>query len=198
MNNNFKSILYKSKYYSISYKLNFILKAKLFKKENRWYKNNNLVPSLSNHFCDILQTQDKFILDMIIYVNIESYMTRIYYVYYGKLHRDNGPAVIEYNKNYCVREIQYYQHGKLHRDNGPGEITCYPNNQIASIAYYQHGKLHRDNGPASIEYYENGNLMSESYFQDNNLHRIDAPACILYDEDGNIELEEYYLDDIEV
>lgn len=63
----------------------------------------------------------------------------------GKLHRENGPAVIVNNRNWylndkitlkCEGQIKYwYQHGKLHRNNGPAII--YPNGQEE---YYIEGK----------------------------------------------------------
>ena len=60
----------------------------------------------------------------------------------GKLHRDNGPAVIWSNGTQ-----EWYQNGLLHRDNDlPAIIRANGDQQ-----WFQNGKCHRDNGPASID-----------------------------------------------
>lgn len=70
----------------------------------------------------------------------------------GKLHRDNGPAIIE-----CYHDM-WYQGGKLHRDNDlPAFIA-----RTGIQKWYQNGELHRDNDlPAVIspfykEWYQYG------------------------------------------
>lgn len=108
-----KSILFKERYYSISYKLNFILNYNLFKVVKSEYK-------LYNSIC-----QHKFILDLVItnkvqynYYSILEPITYIkrdkttYQFYkYQLLHRDDGPAYIKFNKN--KRCEKYYQYGYL-------------------------------------------------------------------------------------
>lgn len=79
---------------------------------------------------------------------------------WGKLHRENGPAVIS------VDIEKWYQDGKIHRDGGPAVI-----NILEWEEWWQNGKLHRDNGPAVI-YYEGG----KSYYKKGKLHRDDGPA----------------------
>ncbi len=59
--------------------------------------------------------------------------------YRGKLHREQGPAVI-----HGKGRREWYWHGELHRDNGPaiedGTVT----------QWYKHGKRHRYGGPAVV------------------------------------------------
>lgn len=70
----------------------------------------------------------------------------------GRLHREDGPAVI------CANDTKkWYIDGKLHREDGPA-IT-YPSGHKE---YYKQGLLHREDGPAIIyaddtkDYYLNG------------------------------------------
>ncbi len=89
---------------------------------------------------------------------------------HGKLHRNDGPAVIDENGTQ-----RWYQHGKLHRNDGPAII--YAN---GSQAWYQYGKWHRDGGPAFI-----GSDGSQEWYQHGKLYRDDGPAAI--DPDGTQE-----------
>lgn len=57
---------------------------------------------------------------------------------YGKLHRDDGPAVE------CENGIQaWYQHGKLHRIGAPAAIGYH-----GDKFWYQHDHPHREDGAA--------------------------------------------------
>ncbi len=78
-----------------------------------------------------------------------------------KQHREDGPAIIRPNG---VEE--WFQRGDLHRDDGPA--VTWPD---GAEEWYQHGKLHRDDGPAEI--YANG---SQFWYQCGERHREDGPA----------------------
>jgi hypothetical protein len=89
----------------------------------------------------------------------------------GKLHRDDGPAIVCPNGRQC-----YYRDGKLHRDDGPA-IVC-PNGEQH---YYRDGKYHRDDGPAVVYagpaiVYADGN---KYYYCDGKPHRDDGPAIVM-------------------
>lgn len=56
----------------------------------------------------------------------------------GKIHRDDGPAMISPNG-----DKYWYKDGVVHRDDGPAII--YSNRDIY---WYRNGKLHRGDGPA--------------------------------------------------
>jgi hypothetical protein len=87
----------------------------------------------------------------------------IFYALKGKLHREDGPAVI-----YSDGDQFWYQNGKVHREDGPAVI--YPN----GVQYwYQNGLRHREDGPAVI--YSNGDQL---WYQNGKLHREDGPALI--------------------
>ena len=78
-----------------------------------------------------------------------------YYNDNGKLHRENGPAVVRENGSRV-----WYFNGEQYRVNGPGDKQWYLN-----------GKLHRENGPA-VEYsdgykawYINGTNYNEKKYE---------------------------------
>ena len=59
----------------------------------------------------------------------------------GKLHREDGPAVIIGS----IRQ-EWYRNGELHREDGPAVIDG-NNYQV----WYRNGELHREDGPAIID-----------------------------------------------
>jgi antitoxin component YwqK of YwqJK toxin-antitoxin module len=123
---------------------------------------------------------------------------KITYKLNGKLHREDGPAVI-----YGSGRQVWYQNGKLHRDDGPAIIY------VSRLQeWYQNGKLHRDDGPAYIngdcqEWYQNGKMHRldgpaiiygsgrQDWYQNGKLHREDGPAII-----KNDGTQEYWIDGI--
>lgn len=84
----------------------------------------------------------------------------------GKLHNDNGPALITPHDTKA-----YYKNGKLHRTNGPAIIFS---NGIKM--WYQNGKCHRDDGPSFTSPYN-----TEMWHQNDKLHRVDGPALTIND-----------------
>ena len=68
--------------------------------------------------------------------------TRKYYNAAGKLHREDGPAIV-----YKDGTEKWYQNGILHREEGPAII--YRN---GTKIWFKQGKRHRTDGPAA-EYY---------------------------------------------
>jgi len=72
----------------------------------------------------------------------EHWEKRCWYIN-GKLHRLNGPAVI-YNENKTYQILEWWVNGKKHRINGPAII----NNMDKRIEWWVNGKLHRLDGLA--------------------------------------------------
>jgi len=68
---------------------------------------------------------------------------------YGKLHRINGPALIERLIDRNKTTESWYKNGKRHRD---GELPAVIIHYDGSVSkrWYKNGKLHRINGPAVI------------------------------------------------
>lgn len=61
---------------------------------------------------------------------------------------------------------EYYLNNKLHRDNGPAVIEYYNSepSPISSEHYYRNGKLHRFDGPAKIHYNRIGERWNTEYY----------------------------------
>jgi antitoxin component YwqK of YwqJK toxin-antitoxin module len=142
-----------------------------------------------------------------------------------KLHREDGPAKIEYYRNGNIEHEEYYKDGVLHREDGPVQTSYYEmgsdrkqserylirdsEGEIIDdifIAYYSNGNVeyeshskgnndHRENGPARIWYREDGSKECEKYFIEDKLHREDGPASTQYYENGSKECEKYFIED---
>ena len=94
---------------------------------------------------------------------------RITYYLNGKLHRENGPAVIFVDSD-GRRCKEYWQHGKYHREDGPAIVYGRRYKE-----WLIEGKYHRENGPAIImgegepdelrEYWVNGEEVLDEKFQ---------------------------------
>lgn len=91
----------------------------------------------------------------------------VYHDAEGRLHRDDGPALIKPNGS-----SEWYQHGLLHRVGGPAaeyrEMRC----------WYKNGKLHREDGPA-LEGLEGQQAGRKEWYIEGRLHRKDGPAVVL-------------------
>lgn len=117
----------------------------------------------------------------------------------GRLHREDGPAVLYENGTQI-----WWHHGKVHRaDDLPAVLRVEgtqewyyqgerhrDNDQPAMVTaggrkmWYQHGQLHRDDDPAII--YEDG---TEAWYTHGGLHRIGAPAVIYSSHSGRLYYE---------
>lgn len=90
-----------------------------------------------------------------------------------KLHRDGGPASVQFKEDGSVSSESWYWHGVMHRIEGPSFIVyynivvgdCY---QVDSLHWYKNGKNHRLDGPARIWYYENGDIKEEQWWINGN------------------------------
>ena len=82
--------------------------------------------------------------------------------------------------------------GQLHREDGPASIE-YRSEGSVLLEYYYQGQWHREDGPARIRYRSDGRVLFESYYLRGQLHREDGPAYIHYMSDGSVWYEEYYL-----
>lgn len=84
---------------------------------------------------------------------------------FGKLHRDDGPAVERKNG-----DSVWYKNGKIHRDGKPAV-----ENADGTEKWYCEGQLHRDGGPSIT--YSNGN---KEWHQHGQLHREDGGPAIIH------------------
>lgn len=211
---NFKSILFKTKYYPISYKLKFILKSNL----SLFHISKCVIPTpkILNLTYYITYAKNRFVFKNIKCVNNSENTTRYYE--FNKLHRDNKPAVVNYYSTqllgyytrYKIRFIKYDHKGRVlnfveYYQNGvnvsQGDLPCYIEYSCSGSVqleeyYSSDGSLHRINRPARIEYENNGTIHSEKYYENNKLHRLNGPAKIKYHKNGNIKSETYYIEGV--
>ena len=84
------------------------------------------------------------------------------------LHREDGLAYIEYNKDGSIKHEQYWIEGKNHKEDGPAIIDYYKDGSIRYEYYYIEGKRHREDGPAYIEYNKDGAIWYKEYYIEGN------------------------------
>lgn len=87
---------------------------------------------------------------------------------------------------------EWMLNGKLHREDGPAIISYYTDGGIKEQQWWINDEQHREDGPAVITYYPNGNVNSESWWKENLRHRIDGPAFISYYKDGSTQFTSWY------
>lgn len=119
-----------------------------------WYKNNSLFNS---------NGPTKVFYDHLFNVTRAEWCNPVN----GKLHRGDGPAVIDKNKEI----VEWYFNGKLHNDdNKPAKYYIKTREYYGLEVYfiveewYFNEKLHNSNGPALIEYDDNNYSYSRWYF----------------------------------
>jgi len=101
----------------------------------------------------------------------------------GKLHRVDGPALVERYPDGTVIE-QWYRNGKLHHEDGPAWVRRYPDGTVVE-RWYRNGKRHREDGPAWVERRPDGTVIEE-WYRNNKRHREDGPTYIERHPDGTV------------
>jgi hypothetical protein len=145
----------------------------------------------------------------------------ITYTNRGIVHRQDGPAVISYDK-YGIAFMIWVKHGKKHNIGKPAFIQFYyENGKKRHIEiWYENGKLHRLDGPARIDrnfvinqdmlrytgkldrrsdygpywvsYNYDGTNRTEEWFKDDVLDRRDGPAVIVYNKDETVMSKKWF------
>lgn len=112
------------------------------------------------------------------------------------LHREDGPARIEWTlpSNSCREE--YYIDGRLHRTDGPTVIIWSANRAIKHEYYCSNEKIHREDGPAIIKYCD-GRITHLEYVINGASHNEHGPAIKAWDFSGKLT-ETYHLCGIEL
>jgi antitoxin component YwqK of YwqJK toxin-antitoxin module len=77
-----------------------------------------------------------------------------------------GPSYIQYYEIEClnIKEEMYISNNYLHREDGPAIIEYYKNGKIKSEFYFLNNNHHRINLPASIHYNQFGKIIYENYY----------------------------------
>ena len=73
--------------------------------------------------------------------------------------------VFEYfDGNLTKMEERYFVNGNLHKEEGPAIIEYYLNGRIKYEVYYCYNMIHNSIGPAHIRYSAIGEIISKNYF----------------------------------
>lgn len=108
----------------------------------------------------------------------------------GKLHRIGGPArTMEIHHN-CIKQ-EWLVDGVYHREDGPSMILEDNDNQEFHYSYNFHGKLHNTNGPAYI--YDSPRHYREEWSINGLSHRTDGPAKTYYEKNSSLKEEDWYV-----
>ena len=103
-------------------------------------------------------------------------------------HREDGPAIINYDLYGKVHEEHWYINGKCHREDGPATISYYTNGKIQEEYWRIDGELHREDGPAHKEYLDSGKQISEYWFLKGLMTREDGPSFVMYSRVGKTDI----------
>lgn len=117
-----------------------------------------------------------------------------YFMVDGRLHREDGPALITTLEDKIVGERWFFD-GNRHRTNGPAVVVYYDDKLVVMEEWYLNNKRHRDDGPAVVEYFDsefNNTRSLEKWYCNDALHRLDGPAITDYSIKGEPELELWY------
>ena len=113
------------------------------------------------------------------------------YFRYGKLHREDGPAITSYiwgNLFYS----RWYKNGIQHREDEPAFEKWHDDGKLEEQIWYINGLKHREDGPAYLYWYSSGTLNVSRWHHNGKCHREDAPACSIYTPDGKLVSTEWY------
>lgn len=102
---------------------------------------------------------------------------------------EEGPAFTRRSRTTgCVIFEVYYWQGKVHREDGPAIIGRWDTGKISREGYCLFGEMHRDPrlGPANIEYHPDGRVRRAEYFVKAERHRENGPADYFATMDGKV------------
>lgn len=105
----------------------------------------------------------------------------------------NGPTTVRYHENGKIRsKIWRDKNDKCHREDGPAIENYNTEGQLIFEEWYFNDVRTRNNAPASIRRNKNGIIIREDYFFNNKQHREnDLPSSITYDLHGFIKREDW-------
>lgn len=81
---------------------------------------------------------------------------------------------------------------ELHKEDGPAFIQYFENGNKLREVWDNHGYAHREDGPAVTEYHPDGTVRKLEWFIKNLRHREDGPAVIIYNKDGSVYSKTWY------
>jgi len=69
-----------------------------------------------------------------------------------------------YYTNGNIKYEYHYLNAKLHREDGPAYIRYDKNGNILCESYYIKGRYHKEDGPAIISWDKDGNILYKEYY----------------------------------
>lgn len=106
----------------------------------------------------------------------------------GKLHRDEGPAVIIVSaETGKVISEKWFRHGLLHRDGDQPALTELHTSGATEFIWAKEGLVHRENRPARVVREPDGSSnWVEQWRLRGEFHRVGGPAVIYVDPDSGV------------
>ena len=89
----------------------------------------------------------------------------------GRVHRDNGPAIINYNSDGTIAKEEFYNDGYYHSNSGPSIKE--ENYEV----YHHYGKRHREDGPAVVHKDKEGNVIKEEWWINGEISKTKELEC---------------------
>lgn len=86
----------------------------------------------------------------------DGYVKKEYYL--------EGQFKTEYYEDGQLKKEEWYKNGVLHRENGPAVVNYWLGKKKYLEEWYKGGQLHREDGPALVEYNEEGQKITEEYY----------------------------------
>ena len=111
------------------------------------YEKNLLKLSLMKTPASVYSILDNIIQKLhdkyIVYNKGQDGSITIMYILNLEIHRENGPAVIRFDKNGST--LTYFNKGLIHRYDGPAFMHYDANGQLTLCSYYQNGEWSKPN-----------------------------------------------------
>jgi hypothetical protein len=122
---------------------------------------------------------------------VKSTNTRIEHFLNGRLHKEDGPAIVVAGGPRGTHN-GWYQHGIYHRVGGPAVDTPEVKRWIIR------GVRHREDGPA-VEFFKDGNRIGAEWYRHGKMHNTSGPAFIQRRRSGHPgDTEEWHINGHEI
>ena len=92
-----------------------------------------------------------------------------------------------------IRKEFWFDDGLWHREEGPAVIDWQPDGTKSAESWHLKGELHRLGGPAITSWWENSRPRVEIWFKHGTRHRADGPSYQSWDQDGALTRTEWYV-----
>ena len=114
----------------------------------------------------------------------------------GKLHCEDGPAVIITGYSNNIVEMSWWVNGALHNENNWAKITI--SDHTITLAKYVNGSLSSNTSPALVTIDKSGRVVASTWFKDDIEHtsKPEVPSFVSYYPSGAPHMKRYMTDGI--